>query len=233
MHRDVPQDAHPHGASALDQLRALATDREREASRRFERARDRDEHLLTRGLVRSTLARALGCAADRIELGRGSHGRPFIAYPPCALDFNVAHSGGLVACLIGPAALSFGVDVEDMRRLRALEVADDFFAPAEVEAIRAAPASEAQRILLSFWTLKEAYIKARGLGLAIPLHSFAFDLEGGRIRLTIGEDNPVLPDGARDEGGAWSFRLVERSEHLIAIAARSSPLPELRVRSVT
>src|SRR4029079_12674877 len=79
-----------------------------------------------------------------------------------------------------------------------LEVAERFFAPAEAEAVRAAPAAEQVERFFTFWTLKESYAKARGLGLSLPLRQFAFTLGGPAPRVSF---DPAL----EDTGAAWTF----------------------------
>src|SRR5262249_50795126 len=106
-----------------------------------------------------------------------------------------------------------GVDVEHVnRRLVGLELAERFFAPVEVAALRALAEENRGEHFFAYWTLKEAYIKARGLGLSLPLDAFAFQLDPGCPRITFTEriaDNP----------SAWQFaRQRPGPDHALAVA---------------
>jgi 4'-phosphopantetheinyl transferase len=118
-----------------------------------------------------------------------------------------------------------GVDVEHMdRRTETTAVADRFFSPSEVEALRRLPPSEQRRRFFELWTLKEAYIKARGLGLAIPLESFSFSFyERAPPGIGFAES---LPDDPR----TWRFEQTFPSDaHAMALAARAAPGESLRI----
>jgi 4'-phosphopantetheinyl transferase len=133
------------------------------------------------------------------------HGRPDVApsvgAPP--IVFNLSHTEGLAACAVVLDA-PVGVDVEWVdRRSATTEIADRFFAAAEVEQLHATPPAAQKSRFFDFWTLKESYIKARGKGLALPLAQFAFSVvEGPPIRLSVA---PQLGDDpARWEFALWS-----------------------------
>jgi 4'-phosphopantetheinyl transferase len=96
-----------------------------------------------------------------------------------------------------------GVDVERMdRRTETVRLAERYFAPSEVRALRALPAAEQPRRFFAYWTLKESYIKARGLGLALPLDQFAFHLDDEAIRIAF--DPRLVDNPAR-----WRFALLD------------------------
>ncbi|TNF31586.1 MAG: 4'-phosphopantetheinyl transferase superfamily protein [Deltaproteobacteria bacterium] len=121
-----------------------------------------------------------------------------------------------------------GVDVEDAaRRGRTVELADRFFAPSEVAALRALPEGAAQRDrFFRLWTLKESYIKARGQGLAIPLSGFAFALDGAGSAIGFSARPEVDDDAAR-----WRFFGLRPSErHQLAVAVAAGPSAPVRVR---
>jgi len=86
----------------------------------------------------------------------------------------------MVACLIAPSQES-GIDVENVERPgETIEVADRYFSCFESAALRALPVEAQHRRFFEYWTLKEAYIKARGLGLSLPLEQFSFHIEADR-----------------------------------------------------
>jgi 4'-phosphopantetheinyl transferase len=113
-----------------------------------------------------------------------------------------------------------GVDVESLRRAAPLEVADRFFAPAEVAALRALPEREQASRFFDYWTFKESYVKARGLGLRLPLDKFVVVLDDGPPRLEI---DPSLVD----HGAAWRLaQLKPTPEHVVSLCARRRVGPQ-------
>jgi 4'-phosphopantetheinyl transferase len=162
----------------------------------------------------------------------GEHGKPRIAAPPVepALWFNLSGTRGLVACAVSPATPTIGVDVEVVEPMAdMLDVAAQFFSGAEVEALRALPAQDRAERFFMLWTLKESYVKARGLGIAaMPLPDVAFDL---------GTDDSIglaLAPRLGDEASAWQFACVRVSaDHLLAVAARLAGAAPLRLRMAT
>jgi 4'-phosphopantetheinyl transferase len=178
----------------------------------------REEFLLTRLLVRSVLSRYASIAPGDWRFVRNERGRPELSGPigvPWPA-FNLSNCSGLIACLVRSEG-EVGVDVEPLDRRGDREgIAERFFAPEELRALAALPKERQRLRFLEYWTLKEAYIKARGLGLAIPLDRFAFDLDSGPgIRVSF---DPRLGD----DPAAWHFALEQpTSRHLLAWAIRS------------
>lgn len=182
---------------------ALMTPEERQRRDRFVFEKGRREYLLTRALVRTTLSRYAEVPAGDWRFIAAKHGKPEIASPPGFewLRFNLSHSGGLVTCAVCRDR-DVGVDVEDTERSSATQdIATRFFASTEVAALSALPNVAQRQRFFIYWTLKESYIKARGLGLALPLKKFAFVLDNdGTISISIDQtlgDNPE----------AWQFHL--------------------------
>lgn len=212
----------------LARYRALLTDDERARIDRFRFARDRHTCLITRILARVTLSRYCDVPPARWRFGTNDHGRPEIATPASTIRFNLSHTNGLVVCLVGRGR-EVGVDVERLERVsRWLDLSDRFFAPPETAALRSVDASARPTRFLEYWTLKESYIKARGLGLAIPLDGFSFDLPVGApddigIRFT----PPVDDTAAR-----WQFTHERLGrDHLVATAVeRDGPVPVRIIR---
>jgi 4'-phosphopantetheinyl transferase len=149
--------------------------------KRYHFERHRREHLATRVLARSALSRYTGIAPERWVFGAGSHGKPHLVSPPAPLGFNLANTEGVVACAVAAGGnVEVGVDVEpDTSRVDPLELAEAAFSPEEVDLMRATPPGDRRARFITLWTLKEAYVKARGLGLALPTTRFTVDLDGG------------------------------------------------------
>ena len=110
---------------------------------------------------------------------------------------------------------ALGVDVENVRaRQVSIDIADHFFAPQEVEALNLVPRHEQQFRFFEYWTFKESYIKARGMGLSLPLDKFSFHYRDDRaVHIAI---HPELADDAA-RWQFWQFRPTP--EYLVAICA--------------
>lgn len=135
------------------------------------------------------------------------YGRPEIDWPADArwLKFNLSHTNGLIGMIVARER-EVGVDVEDReRRGRLLNVADRYFSPSEVEALHALPKKEQLERFFLYWTLKESYIKARGMGLAIPLAQFSFTIGGADSAILIDFDPKLNDDPNRWQFTALSF----------------------------
>jgi 4'-phosphopantetheinyl transferase len=201
----------------LAEYRSLLSEEELEKQARFHFERDRHRYLVTRAMVRTVLSKYAEVAPREWRFEVNEYGKPSIvlelnAAPP--IQFNISHTDGLVVLGV-VRARTIGVDVENVLvREVSIEIADRYFATAEVAALRALTPDRRQQRFFEYWTLKESYIKARGRGLSIPLDQFAFDLDGAtRIKLTVNQ--------AQDEDGArWAFwQLQLARQHQIAVCA--------------
>lgn len=194
---------------------------------RFYFPEGRHEYLLTRALVRSVLSRYEPVAPEAWTFVRNQYGCPQIAGPSSGappLRFNLSNTRGLIACLVA-RGVDVGVDVEDTERTSAtVEIADRFFSPAEVRALNTLPEADQRARFFQYWTLKESYIKARGMGLSIPLDQFSFHLDDGPpIRISF---DPRLVDAP----GAWQFAQFRPSaRHAMAAALRKGDGPPLSI----
>ena len=218
----------PEAAADPELLRsceALLADDEREQWRRFHFEADRHLHLVARALVRTTLSRYCDVPPEAWVFARNSHGRPEVVGPTGAppLRFNLSHARGLVACIV-TLDREVGADVERTKRAgNLLEIADRFFAPAEAEALRRLPEVEQRLRFFEYWTLKESYIKARGMGLSLPLRDFAFRMGGNEIRVWFG---PAIDDDPE----AWQFSLFRPGDrHILAASVRRGGDPTLAI----
>lgn len=131
-------------------------------------------HLVSRALLRTTLSQYQDVDPKRWEFAAEEHGRLYIKAPDSALAFNISHTAGLVACAVSLEP-EVGVDVEEINDKRGTtDVAQRVFSAEELSELDVL--SEAGKVerFFTLWTLKEAYIKARGLGFAVPLKEFGF-----------------------------------------------------------
>ncbi|MFI6055106.1 4'-phosphopantetheinyl transferase family protein [Streptomyces violascens] len=195
---------------------------ERELAERFLFEQDRHQYVIAHVLVRRVLALETGVPESEAVIWRSTRGRPFFRRPPEGmlrgghkLDFNLSHTHG--HNLLGMVRdHRIGVDVERLDRgARGLNTIVDTFAPQEQNWVAQAPPGRPRdRRVLRLWTLKEAYSKARGLGLGLPFDSFAFELA---------EDNGVLgfqpPDNDAEGDRRWRFLELEPAPDVLAAVA--------------
>jgi 4'-phosphopantetheinyl transferase len=173
----------------------LSADEQARATR-FIFERDRDRYILARGILRDLLGKYAQCAPQTIEFEYGPHGKPTIAKPNSrpGVSFNLSHSHGLAVVAIARER-EVGIDVELIRPdFAGEEIAKRYFSGTEVAELNALPAQRRVEGFFLCWTRREAYIKARGDGLHIPLDTFSVSLS---------PDNPATLSSA-DES-RWSL----------------------------
>ncbi len=210
----------------LDRYRALLAPEETAKVERFVFERDRHRCLVRWALVRAVLSSYTDDDPRAWVFRRNEYGKPEVVEPAgVSLRFNLSHTAGMVVCAV-TTGRDVGVDVEELDRGRAdIEVARRFFAPAEVAALEKFPQQRQHEAFFQFWTLKEAYIKARGMGLSIPLDDFA---------LTLSQHRPPkisFAAGCADDPGDWQFaQLRLQGRHQVAVAIRLPEPSELTVR---
>ncbi|MBX3620774.1 MAG: 4'-phosphopantetheinyl transferase superfamily protein [Rhizobacter sp.] len=190
------------------------TPEERARGDRFYFERDRARYRVTRALVRSVLSRYAPLVPEAWRFEPTSYGQPLIVNPQPeaqSLSFNLTHTSDLVVLAV-TRGRALGVDTENTTRGAMLDVADRFFAPSECEHLRDLPAEAQATRFFELWTLKESYIKARGMGLSIGLGKFAFDL-----RTPGGVSLSTLPE-LQDPAERWALRhLWATPDHPVAL----------------
>ncbi len=201
---------------------SLLSEGERARWQKFRFERNRREYLATRALVRTALSRHGATLPEAWRFSCNEFGKP-ATEPASGLHFNLANSLGLVVCLIAEGA-EVGVDVESLERAEQIvELAPGVFSPQELAQLEALAGADKADRALSLWTLKESYIKARGMGLSLPLSKFSFLFgckEGIRLEL-----DPCLNDKAEH----WRFCLLEHAGHRVAVMAESAAGSVLRM----
>ena len=194
------------------------TAEERERHDRFHFRKDRILYLAAKALARLTIPRYARSETSAEDIRFDAHpgGKPFISGPAQAqkVQFNLTHTDGMVACAISPE-FEVGVDVEDIYRKSATdEIAERFFAAPEVQEFKNLPEKSRFIRFFQYWTLKEAYIKGRGLGLRIPLGDFSMSWKNEEISITYHAEGPHTQEN-------WQFQQWEVGlGHMIAAAVR-------------
>jgi len=188
-------------ADEVARLAGLLSDDEQSRAGRFTAPGLRERFIAGRGLLRTILGRYLNVSPERIAFRYNGYGKPAIAEPDSSpVAFNLSHSGDLA--LVGLAhSRQIGVDIERHRpEVNCRELANHFFAQAEIAALAATPDEQLAAAFFACWTRKEAYIKAVGRGLSTPLDGFAVNLEPeGPARLLAVHDSPAEVDRWRVE----------------------------------
>jgi 4'-phosphopantetheinyl transferase len=195
----------------------LLSPEERERHGRFVFEKDRRLFLLAHVLTRSALAQYVGSDPAGLEFAENEYGKPrLVARPgaPCP-GFNLSHTHGMVAVAIANEA-ELGVDVEDSRRAGNWEgIQRTVFTDAEREHLQGLPSEHQKERFYELWTLKEAYLKARGMGFSLPLDGFSMRISDGR---------PIGIEFTRaiaDHPAEWQFELFAMATCRLAVAIRA------------
>ncbi len=213
-----------HARAATDtafagRCEALLSPTERERAERFVAPKSRHQFISARACLRDLLSR-YHPAVEATDwcFGASEHGKPFVEQPAQLTDlgFNVSHTDDLTTIVVARSG-ALGVDVEaDDRPANFLEIAERYFSPAEWSFLEAEPPAARASAFYGLWTLKEAYLKARGEGLTVPLKSFSISwsadhAEVGSVVLDMADS--TLPDPR------WQFWQFLVGSHIVAAAA--------------
>jgi phosphopantetheine--protein transferase-like protein len=205
----VPLDQPPE---YLQQLRDTLAPEEKQRALRFYFEKDRLHYVAGRGILRAVLAHYLACHPAELTFAYSPKGKPHLTGDTGDLGFNLSHSHGL-ALIALTRGRQIGVDLERIRpEFAGEQVAERFFSPVEVAALQALEPSERIGAFFTCWTRKEAYLKATGLGLSLPLDSFDVSLT---------PDEPALQATRHDPTAAqrWSLLHVEPGPGYIGAVA--------------
>ena len=161
---------------------------------------------LSRALLRNTLSRYHDRSPRQWEFRLGTYGKPEIANFEMPFFFNVSHSAQLAVCAVTQIG-RVGVDLERTDRVCAAErIAQRFFDLPEVAMLLQLTGESRQKRFFELWTLKEAYLKAKGVGLRQPLNSMRFFLQSdGSIAIQFNE--------GFEDSSCWMFSLLEPQLH--------------------
>lgn len=212
---------HQEGA-LLERYKSLLTPEELARQQRYRFAKDQHSALITRAFVRDTLSHYAAVQPQDWRFDKGEKDKPEIVNPPLPLRFNLSHTQGLIICAI-TLEHDIGCDVEFIERNNdILGIADRYFSPLEIRELFSLPTEQQRSRFFDYWTLKESYIKAWGLGLAIPLDDFTFHIQPGNnqhinegIHLSFAPHRIDYPE-------LWhSWLLYPNATHRMAISVRS------------
>lgn len=167
--------------SSLQSLQQTLTIDERTRAEQFRFQQDREHFIAARGLLRTILSRYLGVEPNHLRFCYNSNGKPALipSYGGDTLRFNLSHSYGLALYAV-TRDQGIGIDLEYVRtNIPWQEMAEQFFSSRENGMLRSLPVDLQPKAFFNCWTRKEAYIKATGKGLSIPLNQFDVSLVPG------------------------------------------------------
>jgi 4'-phosphopantetheinyl transferase len=160
----------------LNQYKTLLSADETIKQQRYKFSHDRHDALITRAFVRDLLSYYADIAPNDWRFDKGEKDKPEIVNPPLPLRFNISHTKGLIICAV-TLEDDIGCDVENTTRSNdLLAIANRYFSAIETKELFSLTKEQQQHRFFDYWTLKESYIKAWGLGLAIPLKDFSFNI---------------------------------------------------------
>jgi 4'-phosphopantetheinyl transferase len=207
---------------------AMLSSAERQRAGCFVFERHRRQYIFAHGLLRV----ALSCFVPDVKPSNwcfvaNRYGRPYVAAPAIgqAVYFSISHTDGCVACVVSDCE-AVGVDVEEIRERQSLwAIAQSNFSPEEIGALRAlTPENMADRFF-DYWTLKEAYLKARGTGMNLPLNQFSM-LVSSDHKISIRFAAGIAGDSRR-----WRFMTYSPSaRHRLAVADGSGQTARIVVQ---
>jgi 4'-phosphopantetheinyl transferase len=206
-------------APKVRELRLLLSKEEQARSDRYVRPADVVKFMVGRAVLRLILAQYLGLEPGEIMISTGKFGKPHIckSFNINYLTFNLSHSGEV--CLVAVShAREIGVDVEKLRDDVLVEdLATRYFSAEEVAELQALPIALRRLGFFLCWTRKEAYVKAKALGLQIPLDRFSVSLTPGQ---------PAEIRGA--EAGGWTILSFEPRPGYVAAVVSEGPMTSVK-----
>jgi 4'-phosphopantetheinyl transferase len=206
-------------ARTVAALRATLSPEEEQRAARFRSIELRERWTVARGALRSILAAYAGCEPGALVFREGPHGKPALTGPVEDIPFNLSHTGGLALVAIAGSG-RVGIDAESVRsEIEVEDLSRRFFAPVEATEILALSPDAQLAAFFTCWTRKEAFVKALGGGLSVPLN---------RFQISIGSDHPAhLLWVEGEESDRWS--LLDLSEPGVAAAlVIEGPTPVLQ-----
>lgn len=215
----IPESISPELARA--RYLALLSEAERKQHDRFRFDDDRHTYLVAHALVRTTLGGMLGEPPEQLAFEIGEHGKPELKHEAHAdVRFNLSHTRGLVACGVTRSD-DIGIDVEQIdRKLEIDTLAGSVLSEDERAALVPLVGSARRERFFRHWTLKEAYVKAVGRGIALPLRSLHVEIAAAQA------PQLVFRPPFEDDAAAWwlASEALHGSHVLGVVIRRSSPL---------
>jgi 4'-phosphopantetheinyl transferase len=196
--------------SMVSEFRARLSAEENDRAEKFKFQKDRKRYTVSHGLLRVILSLYANVSPEELKFTENQYGKPELVHPSgLNLTFNLSHSHE--RALIGIArGRQIGVDIEYVKKdFEWQEIIEKFFSPREVQMINALPKDIQHRAFFTCWTRKEAYVKATGMGLSLPLKEFDVSPVPGAATLLL----------SHKEASEWSMKEVDVAESYVATVA--------------
>lgn len=203
-------------SSIISQLKLVLSADERQRADRFQFEPHRNMFIVAHGVLRKLLRRYIGISDFDITFAYGPGGKPSL--PDSRVEFNISHTDGVIVLAFAQDC-PLGVDVERIRPVEEMmQIASRYFCSAEAQELGELPEAQRERAFFLCWTRKEAYIKAIGKGLSIPLSEF-------RVTLRQEESARFLHiDKKPSTSSEWALYNLEISaDYAAALAHRGAP----------
>jgi len=216
-HNDLAVSEH-----SFEELFQLLDAGERDRAARFKVPDPRRQFVISRAFLRIVLGRYLQLDPACLSFRVTEHGKPELS-TGSDLRFNLSHTEGAAVVAV-TRARRVGVDVERIRQnLNPLELADRFFSREESDWLRSQPVSQQFAAFFACWTAKEAYVKACGGGLSMPLTAFAVIPRSGNAKLQL------QIYGDPESAGRWSLWQLDFGPDLRSALAVEGENPAVRI----
>jgi 4'-phosphopantetheinyl transferase len=196
----------------VKQLTQMLSDEEQRKTERFHFDKDRKRFIVSHGVLRTILSRYLDVEPNRLRFGYRSHGKPYLVEKLNGEEvcFNLSHSHSM-SLYAFTRSRQIGVDIEYIHPItEADQIVARFFSSNEHAMWQQLPKGQKQEAFFNCWTRKEAYIKARGEGLSLPLDQFDMSFD---------PDKPPalsVTRGASDESSRWLLRVLQTDPGYVA-----------------
>jgi 4'-phosphopantetheinyl transferase len=202
-------------AEEREKLAANLSPDERDRTNRFVFERDRHHFTVGRGTLREILSKYIGRRPGDIKFDTAEFGK--LSLRSKEIEFNLTHSKGL-AIYAFAVNQEIGIDVEKIQPAFAgAEIAERYFSAVELNELRMLPAEMRSEAFFLCWTRKEAYVKAHGGGLQIPLASFDVSLTPGQPEVLTAHDS-----------SRWNMRSFAPAAGYIASVIAEGPLQNVK-----
>jgi 4'-phosphopantetheinyl transferase len=206
------------------ELQNLLSPLEHERAGKFAFERDRRRFIISHGRMRKIIGRHIGANPRKLTFSTAPHGKPFLTGGKGPF-FNLSHSHDL-ACLALSDDFELGLDVEKADQAPRENI-EQFFSAREIKELSRLKGDEKTEGFFNCWTRKEAFIKALGHGLFMPLDSFSVSLAPGQpARL-------LHMDGDHEAPDKWRIFSFEPAPNHIGALAVSCTHADCRIQILT
>ncbi len=206
---------------SVEYLRSILSNEEQEKADRFHFERDRKQYTIARGFLRIIIGRYLDINPTEFDFSYNKYGKPKLEGADIgdSLHFNLSHSGNMVLYVFS-LNRRVGIDVELIKSYKKTrEIVERFFSEKEKEEFASLPEGQKDVAFYTCWARKEAYIKAVGKGMSLPLDEFTVSMIPRKPILLLHNHNEI------DNGVKWTLLDIDRIENYAsAVAAEGEGL---------